>query len=293
MSYRQKIKLFIVGLLMGAADLVPGVSGGTIAFMSGYYEELISYLKKIGRDLPPLLIAGQFRQIYQLLPWSFFIFLGGGIVTAIFSLVGIFSYWLEHQPVLLWSFFLGLVIASALVVYQRIGQWNIFNWVVVAATMAFAYVLFGLIPVATPTTWWAFFLAGMISICATILPGISGSFVLVILGKYHQIIMAVNQRQWLVLIIFLSGCLVGLLLFSQLLNYLLHTHRATTLAALLGLMLGSVRKVWPWREEILSGQAVNTWPTVIDQQLLVAVILIVLGVTTVYLLDYLSVRIKN
>lgn len=234
---------------MGAADVVPGVSGGTMAFILGIYEELIDSIRMAAR--PPFwraLLRFDLAQAIRLVNLVFLLFLGAGIVGAILLLAPGIEYLLVHQPILIWSFFFGLVLASVFVVSQRIEKWRLPLWIALAAGAAFAYSIVGLVPVQTPETWWFLILSGAISICAMILPGISGSFILVLLGKYHFFVAAVNQRELMPIVWLMIGATVGLVTFAQILGWLFRQYRSMTIAVLTGFMIGSLRKVWPWKE---------------------------------------------
>jgi len=250
---------------MGSADVVPGVSGGTMAFILGIYEELVESIRAVGR--PPFLkalVGLRWGEALRILNWPFLAAVGAGIVTAILSLAKLLSWLLVHQPVLLWSFFFGLVLASVVVVSTRVARWTPALGVSLALGSIGAYVLVGLVPVQTPTAPWFLFLSGAVSICAMILPGISGAFILVLLGKYEFILDAVNQRDVLTISYFLVGIVVGIVSFAQVLGWLFRRHHDLTVALLTGLMLGSLRKVWPWKLTIesIEGRHGKLIPTV-------------------------------
>jgi putative membrane protein len=236
------------GFLMGSADVVPGVSGGTMAFILGIYEELISSIRAIGRpEFWRAAMRLRFGQALQTINWPFLLAVGSGIALAVITLARGLEWLLIHQPVLLWSFFFGLVLGSVLTVSRRVRRWRLPLWAALAAGTIGAYVLVGLVPLHTPNTWWFLFLSGAIAICAMILPGISGAFVLVLLGKYAPVLNAVNQRDFVTLALVGAGAAVGIVSFAQLLGWLFRRYHDLTVALLIGLMLGSLRKVWPWK----------------------------------------------
>jgi putative membrane protein len=233
---------------MGSADVVPGVSGGTMAFITGIYEELISSIRAIGRPEFWRPVA-QLRlgQALRAMNFPFLLAVGSGIALAIITLARGLEWLLIHQPVLLWSFFFGLVLGSVLTVSRRIQQWRLSLWAALVTGAIVAYVLVGLVPLSTPDTWWFLFLSGALAICAMILPGISGAFILVLLGKYQFVLSAVNQRDLVTLALVAAGAIVGIVSFAQLLGWLFRRYHDMTVALLIGLMVGSLRKIWPWK----------------------------------------------
>ena len=249
-SLKQKLRLFLTGFSMGVADLIPGVSGGTIAFLSGIYDELIYSIKKLSGETLRLLLQLKFKAAIASIPFSFLIPLGLGLLSAVFGLSGLLTYLLEHFPIYVWSFFFGLVLVSTFVVLKRVVKWDLSDRIAFILAAVGAYFLVGLVPVETPNTLQAIFLSGMVAICAMILPGISGSFILLLLGKYQQILEAVTQRDFLTLGVFIMGAAVGISLFARVLSWLFRTHHDISIAVLAGFMLGSVRKIWPWKEVI-------------------------------------------
>ena len=281
---------------MGASDVVPGVSGGTMALILGIYENLISAIKAIDAAFVRDLLRGRFKKALAAVPFAFLISLGLGILTAIFTLARGLSWLLVHHPIAIWSFFFGLVLASAVVVAGRIQRWSLTNLLVLSVFTAGSYLLVGLVPVHTPETLPFIFLCGAIAICAMILPGISGSFILVLLGKYHYILDAVGRFDFLVLSVFAAGTGVGITLFVRLLNWMLKHHYNLTMAALTGLMIGSLRKIWPWKTmrhlvpTDLGGTQVlvNIFPHQVSVELFVAIGLALLGGMLVLLLQRLA-----
>jgi putative membrane protein len=248
-TLREFIGIYLRGFAMGAADIVPGVSGGTIAFISGIYEELVGSIRAFGE---PHLIRAALRlkvgEVFRIVNWRFLLFLGLGILTAIFTLAGFLEHMLVNQPVFLWSFFFGLVLASVFAVSSRIKRWRPVLFLGLALGAIGAFWLVGVVPMQTPDTWWFFLLSGALASCAMILPGISGSYILLLLGKYQEVLSAVNQRDFLTLGLIALGAVIGLITFAQVLHYLFKRHHDITVAVLIGLMLGSLRKIWPWKE---------------------------------------------
>jgi putative membrane protein len=250
-SLREYLGPAARGFCMGAADVVPGVSGGTMAFILGIYEELIQSIRQVGQpDFLRNVVRLRWREAWQLLNWPFLVAVATGIFLAILTLAQGLEWLLENQPTVVWSFFFGLVLASVFVVSKRIRQWQP-GLVVALLVAAFgAYLLVGLVPAQTPETWWFLFLSGALAITAMILPGISGAFILVLLGKYQFVLSAVNQRDAVTLAIVVAGAAVGIVTIAQLLGWLFKRFHDLTVAVLTGLMLGSLRKVWPWKVDL-------------------------------------------
>tara|TARA_R110000772_G_scaffold83005_3_gene175755 strand:- start:11508 stop:12410 length:903 start_codon:yes stop_codon:yes gene_type:complete len=240
------------GMVMGAADAVPGVSGGTIAFITGIYEELIYSLKQCGPEAIKVLLRQGFGAMWQHINGTFLTTLLFGILLSILTVSRIVLYWLDTYPVLLWSFFFGLILAAIWSLIRHIETWKL-NTVIffLMGTLA-AYLITMIPPSAIEPTNLFIFLSGMLAICAMILPGISGSFILLLLGMYTPILTAVKNLEISILSLFAAGCVVGLLSFSRILNWMFSVHRTLTLALLGGFMLGSLNKVWPWKHTLES-----------------------------------------
>ncbi len=245
------------GICMGASDIVPGVSGGTMAFILGIYEELIDSIRTIGQ--PHFLQAAlkfRLKDTFQILNWEFLLSVAVGIFIAIITLSHALENLLVNQPVFLWSFFFGLVLASVFVVSKRIKQWQPPLFAVLLAGAVVAYLLVGLVPVHTPNAWWFLILSGAVASCALILPGISGAFLLVLLGKYQYVLGSVNDLRGgdlaaAVPLIFVAiGAVIGLITFAQVLGWLFNRYHDLTVALLIGLMVGSLRKIWPWKLDL-------------------------------------------
>ncbi len=241
------LRHFLVGFSMGAADLVPGVSGGTIAFVSGIYEQLLAAITTVTGPVLRLVLRGKLVQAFKLAPLKFVVPLGVGMMLAILSLSHLIEYLLEVHPIPTWSLFFGLVVSSIILVGRTIAGWSWRELLSISIGIVVTYWLVGAVPLETPATPLAFFFSGIVAICAMILPGISGSFILVLLGKYPQVLHAVSDREFMTLIYVALGAVVGLSIFSRLLKYLLSTYHSVTLAVLLGVLIGSLRKIWPWK----------------------------------------------
>lgn len=285
---------------MGAADVVPGVSGGTMAFILGIYEELIEAIHAVNVSFVRRLLSFRFREAFEDFPYWFLISVGIGIGGAIFSLAKSLNWALQNHPVLIWSFFFGLVLASVLAVRRRVMAWSPSITAATVLAAVAAYILVGLVPVETPDASWFLFLCGAIAICAMILPGISGSFILVLLGKYQYVLNAVVQRDFVTLFVVACGCAIGLLSFARLLRWLFHHYHNMTVAALIGLMIGSLRKVWPWKEtvetfvdrhgDIRPLVQVNILPAAWSTEVGLAIILAVVGCVLVLVMERLADR---
>ncbi len=243
--------LTLRGMAMGASDIVPGVSGGTMALILGIYEELINSIRAIGRPefLRPALRL-QIKPALQALNWQFLLAVGLGILTAIITLAGALEWLLVHQTVYIWSFFFGLVLASAYTVSKRIPKWSHLLRLTLAGGAIFAYVIVGLVPAQTPHTWWFLILSGALASCAMILPGLSGAFILFILGKYEDLLRAVTTGDFAMLALVGVGAVLGLVTFAQVLGWFFKQYHDLTIAVLIGLMMGSLRKLWPWKVDL-------------------------------------------
>lgn len=244
----QLALLSLKGIAMGAADVVPGVSGGTIAFISGIYEELIDSINSINLQALTVLRKEGIKGFWKHVNGTFLVFLLLGIGISIASLAKVVTYLLDTHPVLIWSFFFGLIIASVWLISKSVGKWNAGTIVALLAGGGLAYFITTIQAVAHIEGNWFIFLSGAIAICAMILPGISGSFILLLLGSYDRVLGAITEKNVVLLGLFAGGCLVGLLSFAKILKFLFSKYKSITLALLTGFMIGSLNKVWPWKE---------------------------------------------
>lgn len=249
-SVREYLLLFSKGAAMGAADVVPGVSGGTIAFITGIYEELLDSIRSVNGEALKLLFRFNLAGFWKHINGSFLVVLLAGIFFSILSLSRLILFLLETYPEMLWSFFFGLIVASAVVVGKKISRWTLGVVLAGLAGAAIAYYITVATPTQTPEAYWFIFISGAIAICAMILPGISGSFLLVLLAKYEFILGAVKELRFDVILTFGLGCLVGILSFSHVLNWMLKNYHNVTVALLTGFMVGSLNKVWPWKHTL-------------------------------------------
>lgn len=289
--------LMLKGVGMGAADVVPGVSGGTIAFIVGIYDELIDSIKSINGKSLKLFFTGKWGAFWKAINGNFLISIVAGIAVSVFSLAKVITWLLTDHPVMVWAFFFGLVLASTWFVGKDIKEWNKKTIPAFIIGVAVAYYITVATPAETPSNLFFIFLCGAIAICAMILPGISGSFILVLLGKYFYIMEAVKTFDIATLLVFLAGACIGITTFSRVLSYALKNFRNITLAVLTGFMLGSLNKVWPWKETLETFTdshgvvkplvEANILP---NQYIAEAVVLMIVGFFLVYFLEKLSTR---
>ncbi len=249
-SLAQNGLLTLKGMAMGAADVVPGVSGGTIAFITGIYEELITSINNINLDAFKVLRKEGLKAFWNHINGTFFLFLFAGIIVSVASLAKVVLYFLETQPILIWSFFFGLIIASAIIIGRSITKWTIPVITMFTIGTIIAMYISSIETTASITGNWYVFLSGCIAICAMILPGISGAFILVLMGSYHVVLTAIKEKEIVTILLFLAGCLVGILSFARLLKFLFSKYKEMTIAMLTGFMIGSLYKVWPWKVKV-------------------------------------------
>lgn len=301
---RSVLMLYLKGVAMGAADAVPGVSGGTIAFISGIYEELIRSIRSFDVGALERVWHLDFKGAWCHVNGFFLATLFAGIGTSIFLLSRLMLFWLANYPEMIWSFFFGLIVASAIVVAGKIPKWDMAVGICGIAGVWIGYFITIAAPAETPTTPVFVFLTGMVAICAMILPGISGSFILVLLSKYEYIFTAIKDLRLFTLTIFGAGCAVGLISFSHVLNWTIKRFYGPTVSLLTGLMIGSLSKVWPWKMvmktftkpdgEIIPLVERNILPSVYleatgrDAYFLYAVLLAIAGFCLVYFLEKLT-----
>ena len=232
---------------MGAADVVPGVSGGTIAFITGIYTEFIRSLSRCGPEALKILFTQGFAAAWRHVNANFLIVLFAGILLSIKLLAGLLLLAIEQHPILVWSFFSGLILASILLLYKSVPKWR---WNEMLGFILGAFFVAALSYGGTtqvPANGIVIFLCGFIAICAMILPGISGSFILLLLGAYTVVLKAVDDINIVLLLSFLGGCICGLIVFSRVLTWLLESYKSITMSVLIGFLLGSLYVTWPWK----------------------------------------------
>lgn len=288
-TIKDYVTLALKGMAMGAADVVPGVSGGTIAFIVGIYDELINSIKSINAHSLKLLFTGKILAFWKAINGSFLFSILLGIGISVFSLAKLITWLLVTHPIMVWAFFFGLVLASTWFVSKDIKEWNVKTVASFIVGAAVAYYITVATPTETPTNLFFIFLCGAIAICAMILPGISGSFILVLLGKYFYIMDAVKGLKLDVLLVFAAGALIGITSFSRVLSFALARFRNSTLALLTGFMLGSLNKVWPWKEKMMMADGFEMERNILPNAYLAeAIVLAIIGFFLVYFLEKLS-----
>ncbi|WP_298264465.1 DUF368 domain-containing protein [uncultured Lutibacter sp.] len=304
MQQRNLLQYLIIslkGIAMGAADVVPGVSGGTIAFISGIYEELLTSISSVNLKTLKVLKFEGLKAAWKTINGNFLIALLIGIFISIASLAKLISWLLENKPILVWSFFFGLVLASILYIGKQITRWNLLTIFLFIVGALIAYYITTLQPLVTENSSPLFiFLAGSIAICAMILPGISGSFILVLLGAYKPVLDAIHNKDFKLLAILATGAIVGLLFFSKILKWLFNHYRNFTLAMLTGFILGSLNKIWPWKQTLtwrlnshgvkvpFNEQSILPSSYEGEPQIAMAIILAVIGFLVIILLEKLA-----
>lgn len=294
---------------MGGADVIPGVSGGTIAFITGIYEELIYSIKQVDLDAIKLVTRLEFKAFWNKINGAFLFSVLAGIVTSLLSLARLMNHLLGNYPIPVWSFFFGLILISSPLILRGIGSWTIGSILSGLAGIGIAYWITIISPAETPSNPAFIFLCGALAICAMILPGISGAFILLLLGKYEFMIRSLIGFDFAVIAIFMVGCILGLIGFSRFLSWILTHYRFPTLAMLAGFMLGSLNKVWPWKEiltfrinqEGLQVPALDRsiWPseylakTGNDPHLFQAIFFAALGIFIVIAIEKVAVLLKH
>jgi putative membrane protein len=301
-TIKDYVVIGLKGMAMGAADVVPGVSGGTIAFISGIYEELLTSISSVNLSLLKTLKSDGIKAGWKQVNGSFLLSLFVGIFVSIISLAKAIKWMLENEPVLLWSFFFGLVLASVIYIAKQITKWKALTFVLLVIGAGVAYYITTLNPMMTENSSPLFlFLAAALAICAMILPGISGAFILVLLGAYKPVLAALNNKDVTSVAIVFAGAIAGLLSFSRVLKWLFTNYKNYTLAVLTGFIIGSLNKIWPWKETLswrtnshgvevpFNQQSVSPF-NVEDNHLLMASVLAVVGFGLILLLEKLAVK---
>ncbi len=298
--------LALFGYIMGAANVIPGVSGGTVAFILGFFKELIESLKAFfSKDAIDMALHFRIREMYDKLPWRFLLSIIVGAGLAVVTLSKVLSYLLKNQQVLIYAFFMGLILASVICCFKMVRKWSVAPVVMVILGIITGYLLVNLVPTQTPNVWWCQILCGVIAISAMILPGISGSFMLLILGQYQNVLGTVNNFVAMKpgagdfqLIIFMAvGAVLGLVTMAYFLSWLFRKFNDGTVAALIGFMLGSLVKLWPW-QQVVNSEIVNGKEKVLETELMLpsdlngqfwaAVGLILLGILITVGIEYFA-----
>ena len=308
------------GLAMGAADVVPGVSGGTIAFISGIYQELIDSINNVNLSVLKTLKKDGLRAAWQQVNGSFLLALLTGIFISVLTFSKIITHLLADHPILVWSFFFGLIIASIVLIWKETSNWKLVDILALVLGIVISYYITIARPVSSPDSYWYIFLSGFIAIIAMILPGISGAFILLLMGSYETVIGTINKfREGIVnfdmeilgeamvkLSVFALGAIIGLKSFSKILHWMFEKHKNTTLALLIGFMAGSLNKVWPWKQVLET--RVNSHGEVVpfiensilpqnfegNPQVMTAVILAVIGFVVIFGMEKMASKLgKN
>jgi len=294
---------------MGCADVIPGVSGGTIAFITGIYEELINSIRSFDGEALQLLKKMELKSFWLKVNGPFLLAVLAGLLTSLLSLAQLMNHLLKHYPIPVWSFFFGLILISSPLILKEVKKWSVSAVIAGLSGIGIAYWITLISPAQTPTNLPFIFLCGALAICAMILPGISGAFILLLLGKYEYMIQSLVGFNWAVVLVFASGCVIGLLSFVRFLSWILKYYRFPTLALLAGFMIGSLNKVWPWKEVISfrlnhEGQQVpafdqSIWPgqylekTGGDPQIFQAILFTALGILIVVFVEKLALALKT
>ncbi len=282
----EYIQLVLKGIGIGSANVIPGVSGGTIALLTGIYERFLNSIKSFNLTNCRLLLQGKFKEFSKNTDLWFLMSVFAGIIISTYSLAKLLVYLLDTYPIATWAFFFGLVLVSCYYVALEIKKWNLGTIFCGILGIGIALFISFASPTQTPESWWFIMLCGAIAICAMILPGISGSFILVLLAKYEFIMNAIGNLDMTILILFIVGALIGLIAFSHLLSWLLKRYRAQTLAVLTGFMVGSLIKLWPWKRPESADATILSFPTQWGTALACAVA----GIALVVLLELLANR---
>jgi len=301
---KEYILLFLKGFLMGAADIVPGVSGGTVALVTGIYEKLLSAISFFNIEFLKNLLSFKLKSALSGVELKFLVTLFSGLLFALFALARLMHHLMSEYEVFTWAAFFGLIMASIVVVHRQLeNRLGARNFIFIGLGAAFSYACVSMIPVNTPDDLWFIYLCGVIGISAMILPGLSGSFLLLILGKYAFITGAVKNPfadgAFIILIIFTLGSATGALGFSKILNYFLKNFHNATMATLVGILIGSIKKVWPWKtvlkSEMIRGkervlQEATYLPRELNREVIIAVLLAAAGFALVLVLEHISTK---
>ncbi len=294
----------IKGIGMGAANIIPGVSGGTIAFLTGIYQDLIDGIKACDFKALKLLFTGHIKEFSKKINAPFLLCVVLGIIISTFSLAKLMTYFMIEYPNQLWAFFFGLVIVSAIYILKEIKKWRLGEVVSLIVGVAIGVAICLISPSETTNSLWFIFVCGAVSICAMILPGISGSFILLIMGKYFYVLSALDNivhaitgdavanvgNSVLILIVFIIGALIGIIAFSHLLSWLMKKFYTQVICLLSGIMIGSLLKVWPWQLMLENG---TSRPIAPDGNIVSSIIFAVIGIVTVLILEFMANRSKK
>jgi len=266
-TLKEYLIIGLKGVAMGAADVVPGVSGGTIAFISGIYQELIETINAVNIKALIILKDDGIKAAWKAINGNFLVSLLSGIGLSVITLAQLIKWLLENKPVMVWSFFFGLVLASIFFVGKQVSKWNIKHIIVLILGAIVAYYITIMPAMGGNNSLWFFFISGALAICAMILPGISGSFILVLLGAYKPVLEALHTKDFKTILVLMLGAVVGLLTFSRLLKWMFDYHKDTTLAVLTGFIIGSLNKIWPWKNILKSEMIEGKLKVILDESI--------------------------
>ena len=295
-SLKHYLTVALKGFGMGAANVVPGVSGGTIALLTGIYSDIVNALNAVTeKQTWKALLGGRFAEFGKLVNGKFLAALMLGVIVSVFSLAKVVTSCLTLYPILTWAFFFGLILASTVIMFRDVKDFRLKDLIFVICGIVIGVVVCTLSPTETRDDIWFIFICGAVSICAMILPGISGSFILLVMGKYNYVMQAISDFNWPIIIVFGLGCVVGILAFAKFLHWLLARWERQTLLVLLGFVLGSLIRVWPWYDGVAveKAQLLRTGSvSPLDLQIPGAVLWCVVGIALVVLFDRLGSRKK-
>ena len=308
-TLKNYLVIGLKGLAMGAADVIPGVSGGTIAFISGIYEELINSIKSVNAKSLKLLFSFKFKAFWKAVNGNFLLALVSGILISFLSLAKLMLFLLHNYEVQVWAFFFGLVLASIWYVTRHVNKFHRSLPVLFVVGAVLGYIITALSPTTTPNDLWFIFLCGAIAVCVMILPAISGGFVLLLLGKYVYMMNALVTFDIVVIAVFVTGAVIGLVGFSNVLSWLLSRFRSATVIVLGGFLLGSLNKVWPWKETLESFTNAdgvtqpllqkNVLPQAYEQitgnshHLPAAIVLFLVGFSIVFIIEFVAIKLSK
>ena len=272
------LRVFFCGVLMGIADAIPGISGGTIALLLGIYEELIGSISNFNINLFQNLKKKGIKYCWNKINGNFLFSLTLGILISLISFVKIFSLLIQKYPLFIWSFFLGLILATLFVINRNIKKWNIVNFILIFIFIFLTILLTIIAPSSSENiNLFYIMICGIIASSAMILPGISGSLILVILGVYSLIISALDNLEYNIILVFLIGCIIGIINFSKIIKWLFHKYRDYTFSIMLGLVIGSIYKVWPWTKSNIDDLS--------NKYILLSILIAFIGFILIYTLE--------
>lgn len=290
---KEHLGFFIKGLGIGVANIIPGVSGGTIALIVGIYERLIDAIKSFGLDAAKLLLKGQWKQFAEKTDLYFLLAIFTGVGVAIISLARIFDFLFHNYPVYIWAFFFGLILTSVYYVGRTIEKWNLAVYIIFVIGAIIAIILTFLTPASENSGFLYLVICGVVAICSMILPGLSGSFVLILMGNYQLIaITAINNRDYAILFPVMIGAISGLIAFSHFLSWVFKKYKNETIALLTGFIFGSLGVIWPWKEPIEQafGEKIKVvgydyFLPQLNMEFLIAVLVMLAGIITIWLME--------